>query len=126
MENFKGEKVKFYKKGKARQLRKIQSNCEKYLWSELRRKNIFGLKFRRQHPIGRYIVDFYCFEKKLIIELDGPVHEDEDRKIYDEKRQKELEYMGYKVIRFKDYDIFDNLDKIINKIKEVLSDDLNK
>ena len=123
MENIKGEKIKFYKKGKARQLRRTQTSCEKYLWDELRRKSIFGLKFRRQHPIGRYIVDFFCCGKKLIIELDGSVHEDEDRKTYDEKRQRELEFMGYRVIRFKDREILDNLDKTLKKIKKIISND---
>ena len=122
MKDDKGKIVKFYKKNTARSLRKNQSSFERILWQELRRKNMFGVKFRRQHPLGKYIADFFCFEKKLIIELDGPFHEDKVRKIYDIRRQSELEKMGYKVIRFKNEEIINNFEKILTTIENLVTE----
>ena len=66
----------------AKSLRRDMTPCEKLLWERLRRKNIRGVKFRRQHPIEYYIADFYCHEARLVIEVDGPVHEREDQKSF--------------------------------------------
>ena len=106
-----------YKKEFARYLRKNLTTGEKLLWGLLRRKNFEGLRFRRQHPIDNYIVDFYCKEKNIIIEIDGPLHEDEQRKIKDNIRQNYLENKGYRVLRFKDKELSVNYDIILNKIK---------
>ncbi len=78
-------------------LRRNQTKAEQVLWYELRAKRL-GYKFRRQFQIGKYIVDFYCHELKLVIELDGPIHEYQQS--YDTKRQTWLENQGYKVIRY--------------------------
>ena len=85
-------------KGKARALRKNQTNAERLLWHHLRDRRLAGHKFRRQHPIGPFIVDFVCIEARLIIELDGGQHtlQVED----DNQRTTYLESKGYRVVRF--------------------------
>ena len=91
---------------------------EAILWRALRRRQLGGFKFRRQHIIGAYIVDFYCPEEKLVIEVDGPVHE--TQKEYDRQRDDELLAMGYRIMRFKNEEILDELDTVLKKILEVL------
>jgi len=87
------------------------------LWSKLKNSQINDKKFRRQHGIGNYIVDFYCPEIKLVIEVDGANHYfDEKSEEYDNKRQKYLENLGLKVIRFKNNEIRDNLDGVLGLI----------
>ena len=75
---------------RARQLRKNLTDAERLLWRKLRFWQVDGLKFRRQQPLGRYIVDFICLEKKLIIEIDGEYHNVEEQKTFDEAREKWL------------------------------------
>ncbi|MFA6215404.1 MAG: DUF559 domain-containing protein [Patescibacteria group bacterium] len=104
----------------ARQLRKNQTPQEAILWYCLRGNRFEGFKFRRQHPIGRYVVDFCCFEEKFIIELDGGGH-NEDKKIKDDKiRDKYLKEQGYRIFRIWNNEIDDNLDGVLEKIIEVL------
>src|SRR5213075_2307472 len=83
----------------AKDLRKNMTEAEKILWMHLRER-ISSLKFRRQHPIGIYIADFYCHKIKLIIEVDGEIHDEPETKKYDEKREKDLKELGYLIIRF--------------------------
>jgi very-short-patch-repair endonuclease len=90
----------------ARQLRSTATDAEIRLWSRLRRKQLNGFRFRRQHPIGAYIVDFFCPEAKLIVEVDGGQHNVEEEK--DEKRTSWLEERGYRVIRFWNNDVLSN------------------
>ena len=85
--------------GKAREQRKYMTPAEKKLWSKIRGKAL-GVKFRRQHPINRFIADFYCHEARLIVEVDGGYHEEEDQQAYDRGRTRELEEFGIRVIRF--------------------------
>lgn len=94
-------------KEKARELRKNQTDAEQVLWQILRAKQVKGLKFRRQHPIPPYIVDFVCTKKKLIIELDGGQHAEAIN--YDEKRTQFLESKGYTVIRFWNNEVLTNI-----------------
>jgi very-short-patch-repair endonuclease len=94
----------------ARKLRKDSTRAESLLWSKLRAKQIAGIKFRRQQPIGYYIVDFVSFEKKIIIELDGGQHAKAKKK--DSKRDKFLNENGFTVLRFWNNDIFSNLDGV--------------
>ncbi|MFC1522683.1 endonuclease domain-containing protein [Elusimicrobiota bacterium] len=94
------------KKTFAQTLRKNLTATELRLWYCLKLKQMGGYKFRRQHPIGQYVVDFVCLEKKLIIELDGGQHS--ERETYDTKRTKWLEGLGYKVLRFWDNKVFEN------------------
>lgn len=84
----------------SRILRKNQTDAEKLLWAKLRSRRFNGLKFRRQQLIGEYIVDFVCFEQKLIIELDGSGHNEEFRKNKDRERTSILEQEGFRVLRF--------------------------
>jgi len=104
----------------ARNLRKNQTPQEIILWSRLRNRGLRNLKFRRQHPIGGYIVDFICLEEKLVIELDGQQHKIEEQKIYDKNRTKFLEENGYRVLRFWNNEVNNNLDGVILKIEDRL------
>ena len=100
-----------------KQLRKSAPPQEIILWSRLRRKQL-GCRFRRQHSIGKYIVDFYCPEKKLIIEIDGWQHREENNGGYDIERTKFLESLGYKVLRFWNNEINKNIDGVALKIED--------
>ena len=101
-----------------KQLRKDITLEEELLWYKLWRKNI-GYRFRRQHSIGNFIADFFCAEKRLIIELDGRQHL--DNKEYDKERTDYFESLGIKVIRFWNNEIRDDLNGVVLKIKKELS-----
>ena len=107
-------------KKRARGLRKNQTDAEKRLWSHLRNRQLSGCKFRRQHEIGNYIVDFICLEKKLIIELDGGQHANQIR--YDSQRTTILESLGYTVIRFWDNEVLTKTQNILEAIHKILID----
>lgn len=100
----------------AKVLRKSMTDAEKALWFHLKQKPD-GFKFRRQHPLGVYIADFYCHKLKLVIELDGSVHNVEEVKINDEIRQRVIEESGIKVIRFTNERVFNDLEMVIQEIK---------
>ena len=102
--------------GLAKDLRKNMTDAEKLLWVHLK-QNFEGFRFRRQHPLGIYIADFYCHKAKLVIELDGTIHENEDVKTNDEIRQKSIENGGIKVIRFKNEEIFKDIEKVLQRIE---------
>ena len=102
----------------ARKLRRESTKAERLLWKHLRNKNIFGLKFRRQEQIGDYIVDFACYEKKLIIELDGGHHNQDETKMYDEIRQNWLSSQGFTVIRFWNSEVMRNIEGVLKVLKE--------
>ena len=108
--------------GLAKFLRKKMTPYEKILWQQLRNKNIFGVKFRRQHPVLFFIADFYCHEVRLVIEVDGPIHLSRERKEWDQNRTGELERFGIKVIRFTNQEIKLNTGQVINKIREEIKD----
>ena len=100
----------------AKVLRRRLTDTERLLWRHLRAKHFLGLKFRRQEPIGRYIVDFVCHEKRLIIEVDGGQHAiDKDR---DAKRDKWLNEQGYKVLRFWNNEVLTNIEGVLELIRE--------
>lgn len=101
---------------RARQLRKQATPAEKILWEQLRNRRLIGIKFRRQHVLGRYIVDFFCPAKHIAIKLDGEIHryQEED----DLNRTINLEEMGVKVIRFRNKDVEQDLDTVLVKIAE--------
>ena len=94
---------------RARELRYSETPAEKFLWTLLRAKKLNGVKFRRQEPLGQYVVDFVSFKKKLIIEIDGGQHSAEKNKKYDEMRTKWLQSQGFRVIRFWNNDISSNI-----------------
>ena len=93
--------------------------AEIILWSRLKNRQLGGLKFRRQESIKKYIVDFYCPMKKLAIELDGDVHGFKDRIVSDSKRQKEIEELGIRVLRFTNKDVKANLYTVLQRILNV-------
>ncbi|MDQ3022345.1 MAG: endonuclease domain-containing protein [Bacteroidota bacterium] len=112
---FKNAKPEIFASG--RKLRKQMTAAEIILWRELRGKKVNGLRFRRQHPVSRFVVDFYCHEKKLVIELDGEVHDSKEAKEKDESRTFALESLGLKVIRFRNEDVIDKLESVLEKIR---------
>ena len=105
---------------KAKQLRNKMTVAEQILWMHLR-NGINGFKVRRQHPIGNYIAEFFCFKAKLIIEIDGSVHHNNEIKENDINRQKDLESWGYTVIRFTNIVIHRQVEAVLNKISELLN-----
>ena len=94
----------------AKKLRISSTDTEKYLWKYLRGRQIEGIKLRRQHPIGRYIVDFINLERKIIIELDGGQHLENKN---DKLRDRWLEEQGYEVLRFWDNEVFNNIEGVL-------------
>lgn len=103
----------------ARQLRKNLTDAEQKLWRHIRERQMKGYKFRRQAPIGKYIVDFVCFEKKLIIELDGGQHATQFD--YDQHRSQWLQSQGFIVIRFWNHDVLQDIEVVKNVILKKLS-----
>lgn len=101
-----------------RELRKSPNLAEKKLWSALRNDQLDGVKFRRQHPVGGFIVDFYCPAARLAIELDGGVHLDSEQENYDRLRQNALSEVGVKVIRFWNSAVEGELDIVIQTIRK--------
>lgn len=98
---------------KARNLRKDGTESESKLWFFLKNKKLDGYKFRRQHPLGLFIVDFYCHQLGLIIEVDGPYHNNEDQKIKDANRTKWLESNNMKLLRFTNNEIRIGIKKVL-------------
>ena len=107
-------------KFRSRFLRKTQTVQEELLWSHLRRNN-FGIKFKRQVALGPYIVDLCCKSRKIVIELDGSYHKSLEAKDYDFKKNKYLNNLGYKVLRFWNREIDKDLSRVINKIIKELN-----
>ena len=103
----------------SRELRQVSTDAEKLLWAELRNRKLNGLKFRRQHPIDKYIADFYCHERKLVIELDGAVHDVKENEDYDKARTFELKDLSINVLRFRNDEVINNTDGVLQKIAEV-------
>jgi very-short-patch-repair endonuclease len=100
----------------SRSLRQKQTEAERIIWNCLRSKRFQGLKFRRQQPIGPYIADFCCLEEKLVVELDGGQHVKNADK--DAVRTKLLEDEGFRVIRIWDNEVFDNIDGVLEHIRQ--------
>ena len=109
-----------YVPGLARRLHTNSTEAEVVLWEALRNRKVAGTKFRRQHSLGRYIADFYCHEARLVIELDGSVHDDASQAEYDTVRQKEIEERGLTVLRLRNGEVIDNLPVILEKIVAAL------
>ena len=100
----------------AEELRRKQTSSEKILWEAINGKKL-GVKFRRQHPIRNYIADFYCHEKKLVIEIDGNYHLEIDQKEYDKYRSDDIEELGISVIRFTNDEVITDIESVVSKIK---------
>jgi very-short-patch-repair endonuclease len=105
---------------RARALRHNQTEAEKLLWWRLRNRNLNGFKFVRQEPVGRFIADFLCHEKKLIVEVDGATHGDAHEVAYDAKRTEFLEAQGFFVLRVQNQDVFTALDDVLDGIVNAL------
>jgi very-short-patch-repair endonuclease len=103
---------------RARSMRIEPSDAEKKLWLALRSRQFSGFKFRRQHPVGPYITDFACLERRLIIELDGGQHA--EQKAYDDARTRYLEKKGYRVLRFWNTDTLANTEGVLTMILDAL------
>jgi very-short-patch-repair endonuclease len=99
----------------ARKMRKEPTEAEALLWEAVR-NNKLGFKFRFQHPLGRYIADLYCHEKKLVVEIDGGIHNIEDVIEYDKIRQAELESRGLRVLRIRNEEIRNNFQDVVARI----------
>lgn len=108
---------KLYQYG--RELRQESTEAEKLLWAELRNRKLNGLKFRRQHPLDKFIVDFYCNERKIVVELDGSVHDEKINKDYDEARTAMLAGLNVIVLRFQNEEVISSIEDVLNKIREV-------
>lgn len=102
----------------SRQMRKAPTPAEKALWQRLRRHGVSGYKFRRQHPVGKFIVDFYCADVQLAIEIDGSIHDYTQEE--DALRQHFIEGQGIRVIRFSNGEVLQHIDAVIERIGEML------
>ena len=92
------------------------TNAERLLWSKIRRKQLKGFQVYRQKPIGQFVVDFYCPKAKLVIELDGGQHYSEVIQAKDQSRDKYMDGIGLKVLRFSDKEVFENLSGVVEEI----------
>jgi very-short-patch-repair endonuclease len=110
---------------RAREMRQPQTPAETMLWGALRNRQT-GYKFRRQHPVERFIVDFYCAEAKLLIEVDGESHLDPKQKEYDEARTEYLEELGYRVIRFTNDDVKSSIHTVAAEILRTVEIRINE
>ena len=110
---------------KARHLRKTQTKAEAVLWEHLRNRKVEGLKFRRQQVIDEMIVDFFCAEKRIIFEVDGPYHEDPIQKVKDAERDQELKDLGFFVYHFTNDQIINDLENTLSQIRSILNSPLH-
>jgi len=107
-------------KRRARRLRATQTNAEARLWQALRGRRLAHWKFRRQHPIDRYVVDFVTIEGKLIVEVDGATHSTESDVMRDAERTRVLIAFGFHVVRVSNIDVYENLDGVLEMIDRTL------
>ena len=107
----------------ARRLRHETTDAEQFLWRVLRDRRMAEKKFRRQHPIGRYIVDFYCHEARLAIEVDGGQHDETEHRVRDEERDLWLAEQGIRVLRFWNTDVFLNTQGVLQTLWEAITEE---
>jgi very-short-patch-repair endonuclease len=101
---------------RAKELRKNMTQAEQKLWTYLKAKETFPAKFRRQHPIKRYILDFYCHKARLGIEVDGVYHQEKGQQFYDQDRTSNLNEFGVEIIRFTNDEIMTEIDRVVKEI----------
>jgi very-short-patch-repair endonuclease len=104
----------------ARAHRKVPTEAEERLWQAIRRQQIEGARFRRQHPLGTFVLDFCCPELRLVIEVDGPIHDMQQER--DRNRTELLEAHGYRVIRFRNDQVMHRLDEVVAEIRAAILD----
>ena len=119
------ERVMFYNASpgifkRAQLLRENMTPAENLLWSHLQKGKMMGYRFKSQHPIDKFIVDFYCHRAKLVIEIDGEVHQEKDQAERDQGRTAELEHYGLTILRFTNQEVVENIDDVMLKIKNKL------
>ena len=107
---------------KAHFLRSKMTDAEMVLWSRLKNRNIFKVRFRRQHPVDIFVLDFYCHEIKLAIEVDGRIHLKREIQEYDEGRSHDIEKFGIKMLRFTNEQILNNLNEVQTTILNTIND----
>jgi len=105
---------------KRRKLRQNQTNAEELVWRFLRNRQMLGYKFKRQYSVDHFVIDFYCPELKLAVEIDGGTHNNPEQKKKDIGRQKYLEAFNIKFVRIKDEELFGNPNKAFNKIERAI------
>jgi very-short-patch-repair endonuclease len=110
---------------KRRALRKNSTEAEKKFWEKVRGKRLLGLKFRRQHGIGNYIVDFYCPKLKVVVEIDGESHFTDYGQDYDRVRTEFLNELGIKVVRFSNDEVMRNIEGVFSRLKDIVYPHLN-
>jgi len=106
-------------KQRARELRKDQTEAERLLWNSLRAARLGGFKFRRQHPVGRYFVDFICLDRELVVEVDGDHHA--EQATYDDERERWLEGQNLRILRFSNREVLTQLPDVEPAIWQALS-----
>ena len=106
---------------RARELRRRATRAEIVLWHQLRGRRLEGFKFRRQHRVGPYVLDFYCSQARLAIELDGGGHAEPGQAAYDRERTRELESRGIRELRFWNHDVLKRREAVLAEIAEVLT-----
>jgi very-short-patch-repair endonuclease len=117
---WKREKLPDQIKEYARQMRKKPTQAERKLWEQLKNKKLVGAKFRRQQPLAGFILDFYCDKFKLCVEVDGGIHQQFEQAEYDKSRDKYLNELGIRTIRFKNDEIETDLSSVLKKLQEFL------
>jgi len=105
--------------GRAKRLRRTSTGAEAILWNRLRDRQVLGLKFRRQAPIGPYIADFFCHELRLVVEIDGGVHAEVRQISHDVNRDANLRALGYRVLRFTNQQIEEEIDLVLAAIRRL-------
>lgn len=105
--------------GFSRKLRHEMTDAEKHFWRHLRMRQLYGVKFRRQHPVGKYVLDFACIEQKIAIEVDGGQHMENPKQ--DEIRTAWLEAKGWQVLRFWNNEVLQNIDGVLQVIEVALT-----
>ena len=106
----------------ARRLRNNMSDAEVCLWRSLKARQLKGFKFRRQAAIGSYIVDFVCFEERVIIEVDGSQHGEPENQLKDQKRTEWLNSQGFQVLRFWNHEVLEDTETVLELVLKALSD----
>ena len=101
-------------------MRREPTEAEQVLWGALQKKQVAGLKFRRQHPVGRFVLDFYCPSIKLVVEVDGGIHDSQLER--DAARTRALEAYGHQVLRFTNDEVMRNLPSVLQRISAAASD----
>ena len=105
---------------RAEELRNTMTSAERIIWKHLH-INPWRIKFRRQHPISNYVVDFYCHQLKLVIEIDGNIHDHDEVKRNDTARENELKSLGLRVMRFKNEQVYKNSNSVLEQIDETVN-----